>query len=102
MPEGIRKVAYHARSTENPDEILLFGLAYDMEVENLTQLRERFTEEDGSGSGGWASSSSGLPSSFPVCSKTPSLSMNGGTDRFLIVHRPGSKPVQTRIAQLAV
>jgi len=46
MPEGVREVAYHARSTDNPDEILSFGLAYDMNVEDLAQLREQITEED--------------------------------------------------------
>src|SRR5687767_1797514 len=46
MPEGIRKVAYHARSTENSDEILSFGLAYDMSVEDLAGLREQITDED--------------------------------------------------------
>ena len=46
MPEGIREVAYHARSLENPDEILSFGLAYDMERDDLARLREEFSAGD--------------------------------------------------------
>lgn len=46
MPEGVREVAYHARSTENPDEIISLGLAYDMGPEDLARLREEFTDED--------------------------------------------------------
>lgn len=45
MPEGIREVAYHARSLENPDEIISFGLAYDMERGDLDRLRAAFSEE---------------------------------------------------------
>lgn len=42
MPEGIREVAYHARSLENPDEIISFGLAYDLAPEDLAGLMEQF------------------------------------------------------------
>ena len=45
-PEGVREVAYHARSIENADEIISFGLAYDMGPEELAGLREEFDEED--------------------------------------------------------
>ena len=45
-PEGVREVAYHARSLENPDEIMSFGLAYDMGLEELARLREEFNEEN--------------------------------------------------------
>lgn len=40
MPDGIREVAYHARSLENPDEIISFGIAYDMQREDLDRMRE--------------------------------------------------------------
>ncbi|MDP8956147.1 MAG: hypothetical protein M3N24_04205 [Actinomycetota bacterium] len=46
MPEWIREVAYHARSLEDPDEIVSFGLAYDMEPGDLARLREEFSEGD--------------------------------------------------------
>ena len=46
MPEGIREVAYHARSLENPDEIVSFGLAYDMSREDLARLREDVSTAD--------------------------------------------------------
>ncbi|MDP8942820.1 MAG: hypothetical protein M3N16_01665 [Actinomycetota bacterium] len=46
MPEGIREVAYHARSLENPDEIISFGLAYDLGREDLARLREEFSDAD--------------------------------------------------------
>lgn len=46
MPEWIREVAYHARSLENPDEIISFGLAYDLERNDLARLRDEFSEGD--------------------------------------------------------
>ena len=46
MPEGVREVAYHARSLEDPDEILSFGLAYDMEPEDLVRMREEIGDGD--------------------------------------------------------
>lgn len=46
MPEGVREVAYHARSVDNPDEIISFGLAYDMEPADLARLREELTDAD--------------------------------------------------------
>lgn len=46
MPEGVREVAYHARSVDNPDEIISFGLAYDMEPGDLARLREELTDAD--------------------------------------------------------
>lgn len=46
MPAWIREVAYHARSLENPNEIISFGLAYDMERDDLARLGEEFSEGD--------------------------------------------------------
>lgn len=40
MPEGVREVAYHARSVSNPDEIVSFGLAYDMTLEDFERMRQ--------------------------------------------------------------
>lgn len=44
MPEGIREVAYHARSLDDPDEIISFGLAYDLRREDLPNLMEKFDD----------------------------------------------------------
>lgn len=46
MPEGVREVAYHARSVENPDEIISFGIAYDMTLEDLERMRAEGGEGD--------------------------------------------------------
>lgn len=45
MPAEIREVAYHARSLDNPDEIVSFGLLHDMGRDDLPRLREQFSEE---------------------------------------------------------
>lgn len=44
MPDGVREVAYHARSLDDPDEIVSFGLAYDMGREDLARLSEEMGE----------------------------------------------------------
>ncbi len=46
MPPGIREIAYHARSIDDPDEIISFGLAYDMQRADLDALRETFSAGD--------------------------------------------------------